>query len=87
MLAALPSIDRTTLFDRLAAGDDGITVVTSSRRLAQHLLASHDALRAARNGKALAAKGRGNEVEWCAQVSRFNIVGIMEQAVIRPIEA
>jgi len=46
-----------------------------------------DALRAARNGKALAAKGRGKEVEWCAQISRFNIVGIMEQAVIRPIEA
>jgi 2-phosphosulfolactate phosphatase len=46
-----------------------------------------EALRAARNGKALAAKGRGKEVEWCAQVSRFNIIGIMEQAVIRPIEA
>jgi 2-phosphosulfolactate phosphatase len=46
-----------------------------------------DALRAARNGKALAAKGRGKEVEWCAQLSRFNIVGIMEQAVIRAIEA
>jgi 2-phosphosulfolactate phosphatase len=46
-----------------------------------------EALRAARNGRALAAKGRGKEVEWCAQVSRFNVVGIMEQAVIRRIEA
>ena len=46
-----------------------------------------DALRAARNGRALEKKGRGKEVEWSAQVSRFNVVSIMEQAVIRPIEA
>ena len=45
-----------------------------------------DALRAARNGRALEKKGRGKEVEWCAQASRFNVVGIMEQAVIRPLE-
>ncbi len=44
------------------------------------------ALRAARNGRALEAKGRGKEVDWCAQASRFNVVGIMEQAVIRPLE-
>ena len=44
-----------------------------------------DALRAARNGRALAAKGRGAEVEWCARVSEFNIVGQMESAVIRPL--
>ena len=44
------------------------------------------ALRAARNGRALEAKGRGKEVDWCAQVSRFNVDGIMENAVIRPIE-
>ena len=44
-----------------------------------------DALRAARNGRALAAKGRGAEVEWCARVSEFNVVGQMESAVIRPL--
>ena len=44
-----------------------------------------DALRRARNGRALEAKGRGAEVEWCAQQSRFNVVGSMEQAVIRPL--
>ena len=43
------------------------------------------ALRAARNGRVLDAKGRGKEVDWCAQVSRFNVVGIMENAVIRLI--
>jgi 2-phosphosulfolactate phosphatase len=44
-----------------------------------------DALRASRNGRALAAKGRGAEVEWCAQVSRYNILGQMDGAVIRPL--
>jgi 2-phosphosulfolactate phosphatase len=55
--------------------------------IAKHFPTPLDALLAARNGRALKAKGRGKEVEWCAQVSRFNVVGIMEQAVIRPIEA
>lgn len=41
------------------------------------------ALKAARNGKTLIAKGRSQEVEWCAQLSRFNVVGIMDQAIIR----
>lgn len=44
------------------------------------------ALRAARNGRTLEANGRGKEVDWCAQLSVFTVVGIMEQAVIRPIE-
>lgn len=43
------------------------------------------ALRASKNGRALAAKGRGAEVEWCAQRSVFKVVGSMEAAVIRPI--
>lgn len=44
------------------------------------------ALRAARNGRTLEANGRRKEVDWCAQLSVFTVVGIMEQAVIRPIE-
>ncbi|MGB8169109.1 MAG: 2-phosphosulfolactate phosphatase [Chthoniobacteraceae bacterium] len=43
------------------------------------------ALRVARNGMALAEKGRGAEVEWCARRSVFNIVGQMQSAVIRPL--
>jgi 2-phosphosulfolactate phosphatase len=46
-----------------------------------------EALRAARNGRALEAKGRGEEVNWCAQVSRFKVVATMEQAVIRALDA
>ena len=55
--------------------------------IARHFPTPLDALLASTNGRVLAGKGRGKEVEWCAQVSRFNVVGIMEQAVIRPIEA
>ena len=43
------------------------------------------ALRASKNGRALAAKGRGAEVEWCAQRSVFKVIGSMESAVIRPL--
>ncbi|HET7402087.1 MAG TPA: PD-(D/E)XK nuclease family protein, partial [Usitatibacter sp.] len=68
MLAALPSIDRAALFDRLAAGEDGIAVVTSSRRLAQHLAASHDALRAARGARAWPS---GDILPWRAFVDRL----------------
>ena len=53
--------------------------------VASHFSTPLAALRAARNGRMLDAKGRGKEVDWCAQVSLFNVVGIMEQAVIRPI--
>jgi len=39
----------------------------------------------ARNGQALVAAGRSADVEWCAQVSRYTVVGQMEAAVIRPL--
>jgi 2-phosphosulfolactate phosphatase len=45
------------------------------------------ALRLARNGRALAASGRGADVEWCAQLSRYEVLGVMEAAVIRPWSA
>lgn len=43
------------------------------------------ALRRAQNGRALAAAGRDADVEWCAQLSRYKIVGTMESAVIRSL--
>jgi 2-phosphosulfolactate phosphatase len=46
-----------------------------------------EALRLARNGQALTATGRGTDVEWCAQISRYNVAGLMEAAVIRPLPA
>ena len=43
------------------------------------------ALRVAQNGQALAASGRSADVEWCAQRSRYKIVGAMDSAVIRAL--
>ena len=45
-----------------------------------------DALRAARNGQVLSSRGRGKEVEWCAQLSVYNVGAFMDGLVIRPIE-
>jgi 2-phosphosulfolactate phosphatase len=47
-----------------------------------------EALRLARNGRALLAKNRGAELEWCAQESYFKVVGAMREGVIRlsPLE-
>lgn len=46
-----------------------------------------NALRIARNGRRLAAVGRGEEVEWCGRHSAFKVVGQMDAAVIRPLPA
>jgi 2-phosphosulfolactate phosphatase len=43
-----------------------------------------DALLAARNGRALLARGWRDQVEWAAQLSRFGAIGAMDGAVIRP---
>jgi phosphosulfolactate phosphohydrolase-like enzyme len=43
-----------------------------------------EALQLARNGQALTATGRGEDVEWCAQLSRYKVMGVMEAAVIKP---
>jgi 2-phosphosulfolactate phosphatase len=46
---------------------------------------SQAALRRAQNGRALAGAGRDADVEWCAQRSRYKVVGAMDSAVIRPL--
>lgn len=43
------------------------------------------ALNAARNGQALSASGRAADVEWCARLSQYKVVGQMDSAVIRPL--
>ena len=44
-------------------------------------------LRQARNGRALIARGREKEVEWCARESKLNIIGEMKSAAIRRPES
>lgn len=70
------------LIDLLGGGDctDAATAVLAVSRLHPEPL---EALRAARNGRALAAKGREAEVAWCARESAFEAVGVMKQGVIR----
>lgn len=41
-----------------------------------------DALRCSSNGKALLAKGRGADIEWCAVLNRFQTVGILREGVV-----
>ncbi|MES2572516.1 MAG: 2-phosphosulfolactate phosphatase [Verrucomicrobiota bacterium] len=43
------------------------------------------ALRAAKNGRVLIAKGRDAEVDWCASVSKYAVVGEMKSGVIGPL--
>jgi len=73
---------------RLAAELVGATMSDSAQAVAA-VAARYpnplDALRAARNGRALVASSRSADVEWCAQVSRYKVVGLMEAAVIRPL--
>ncbi len=42
------------------------------------------ALQKTRNGRALTAKGRGAEIEWCAQNSIYNVVGILREGRVEP---
>jgi len=54
-------------------------------------LAAHESdpasvLRRAKNGRALIAKGREKEVDWCARESALNSVGEMKSGVIRRLE-
>jgi 2-phosphosulfolactate phosphatase len=42
-------------------------------------------LLAARNGRALSARGWGEQIAWCAERSRFHAVGAMSGGVIRPL--
>ena len=43
------------------------------------------ALRASRNGRVLMGTDRTADVEWCAQLSRYQVVGEMQSAVIRAL--
>lgn len=52
---------------------------------ARHFPTPLDGLLAARNGRALLARGWRDQIEWCAQLSRFGAIGAMDGAVIRPI--
>ena len=62
--------------------------LTDAAQVAQALYLQHRAnlgaaLERAKNGRVLLGNGRGEDVAWCAQVSRLPLVGILRDGVIR----
>jgi 2-phosphosulfolactate phosphatase len=57
----------------------------AARATAMHFASPLEGLLSARNGRALSLRGWNEQVEWCAQLSRFEAVGAMSGGVIRPI--
>jgi 2-phosphosulfolactate phosphatase len=93
LLVCAGTFETFALEDAIAAGvlamefpdaeltDAASATVAVAKRYATPL----DGLLAARNGRALLEKGWRDQVEWCAQLSRFGAIGAMEGAVIRRI--
>ena len=71
LAAAFPKAEKT---------DAAQVALASYNRHSANLLAG---LQHAKNGRVLCERGRSGDVEWCAQVSRFNLVGVMNDGVIR----
>ena len=93
LLVCAGTFETFALEDAIAAGllaaefpdaeltDAVVAAIATARRFATPL----DGLLAARNGRALAARGRRDQIEWCAQVSRFGAIGAMDGAIIRSL--
>ena len=84
LLVCAGTFEEFALEDAFAAGwliaEFGDAALTDSARAAlavAKLFANPlDALTVSRNGRALAAKGRSTEVEWCAQISRYSVARV-----------
>ena len=93
VLVCAGTFETFALEDALAAGmladrfpDGELTDAAQCVRAAARSFATPLAgLLAARNGRTLAGRGWGDQVEWCAQVSHFGAVGAMSGGVIRLI--
>lgn len=62
--------------------------LTDAARIARAVYLEHRAdipaaLRLAKNGCALRAANREGDVEWCAHISRFPVVGVMREGIVR----
>jgi len=62
--------------------------LTDAAQVAHALYLQHQAdvgaaLELAKNGRVLLAKGKKDDVDWCGRVSRFPIVGVLREGVIR----
>jgi len=93
LLVCAGTFETFALEDAIAAGllamefpDAELTdAAAATAGVARQFATPLDGLLAARNGRALLEKGWRDQVEWCAQLSRFGAIGAMEGAVIRRI--
>jgi len=93
LLVCAGTFETFALEDAIAAGllasefydaeltDAAFAAVATARRFATPL----GGLLAARNGRALAARGWSDQIEWCAQLSRFDAIGAMNGGIIRSL--
>ncbi len=93
LLVCAGTFETFALEDAIAAGelashfpgasltDAARACVASARAFASPL----DGLLASRNGQSLAGRGWRAQVEWCAQLSRFDSVGVMTGGIIRAL--
>jgi 2-phosphosulfolactate phosphatase len=93
LLVCAGTFETFALEDAIAAGLLAMEFETANRTdaalaavaAARYFPSPLDGLLAARNGRALVARGWRDQIEWCAQLSRFGVIGAMDGAVIRPI--
>lgn len=91
LLVCAGTFETFALEDALAAGSlagrfaraEASDAVRACVATARAFKTPMEGLLAARNGGALAAKGWKDQIEWCAQISRFNTIGVMDEGVIR----
>ena len=95
LLVCAGTFDTFALEDAYAAGvligelqpatqtDAALTIQSMAASYADPFAALH----VARNGQALVASGRPKDVEWCAQRSKYNVIGEMTASVIRTLLA
>ncbi len=93
LLVCAGTFDTFALEDALAAGElaarfpkaELTDAARSCLAVARAFSSPLEGLLAARNGGALAAKGWKSQIEWCAQVSRFDVAGGMSEGIIRSL--
>lgn len=73
------------LAEALGSGPQLTDSAHAVRAVARAFASPLEALAASRNGKALAVKGRGAEVEWCAERSRLDVLGEMKGGIVRKL--
>jgi 2-phosphosulfolactate phosphatase len=93
LLVCAGTFETFALEDAIAAGllaaefpDAMLTDAANSvLAVAKHFATPLAGLLAARNGRALSARGWRDQIEWCAQVSRFGAIGAMNDRIIRSL--